>query len=223
MAKRSPQTVRMLFVGNSFTARNDVPGMLAQLALASDGTGTGIEHRLIQRGGASLRMHLNKGEVATAMRDSRYDYVVLQEQSTLPIKNPIRMHESVREFDALIRAARSRTVLYLTWARLEAAPDAQQRIADAYTSIGREINAIVVPAGLAWRAFLARHKTPVLHDADKSHPTLAGSYLAACAFHATLFGGSPPGEPRVAEKLDSAHRAALRQTATDVAKPFAAT
>ena len=223
MAKRSPQTVRMLFVGNSFTARNDVPGMLAQLALSPDGEGVTIEHRLIQRGGASLRMHLNKGEAPAAIQDERYDYVVLQEQSTLPIKNPTRMHESVREFDALIRAAGARTVLYMTWARLEAAPDAQQRITDAYTSIGREIGAIVVPAGLAWRAFLAKHRTPLLHDADKSHPTLAGSYLAACTFHATLFGGSPPGEPPVAKKIDPAHRAALRQTAADIAKPFAAT
>ena len=216
--------VRMLFIGNSFTARNNLPGLLAELALdPAGGTGRRIEHRLIQRGGASLRMHLNKGDAAIAMRDEQYDYVVLQEQSTLPIKNPTRMHESVREFDALIRAAGARTVLYMTWSRLEATADAQQRIADAYTSIGKEIDAIVVPAGLAWRAFLAKHKTPVLHDADKSHPTLAGSYLAACTFHATLFGDSPPGEPPAAERIEPAHRAALRQTASDVAKPFAAT
>ena len=226
MAKRQKDQrpiVRMLFVGNSFTARNNVPGMLAELALdPSGGAGRRIEHRLIQRGGASLRMHLNKGDAAAAIRDERYDYVVLQEQSTLPIKNPTRMHESARDFDALIRAAGARTVLYMTWARLEAAADAQQRIADACTSIGKEIDAIVVPAGLAWRAFLAKHKTPVLHDADKSHPTLAGSYLAACTFHATLFGATPPGESRVAERIEPAHRAALRQTASDVAKPFAA-
>ena len=222
--KNQSPTVRMLFVGNSFTARNNLPGMLTELALdRASGAGRRIEHRLIQRGGASLRMHLNKGDAAAAMRDEHYDYVVLQEQSTLPIKNATRMHESVREFDTLIRAAGARTVLYMTWARLEAAADAQQRIADAYSSIGQEIEAIVVPAGLAWRAFLAKHKTPVLHDADKSHPTLAGSYLAACTFHATLFGGTPPGEPRVAEKIDPAHRAALRQTASDVAKPFTAT
>ena len=217
------KTTSILFVGNSFTARNNVPGLIAQLARGPDGkTGHTVEHRLIQAGGASLRMHLNKGDAAAALRDGRFDYVVLQEQSTLPIKNATRMHENVREFDALIRAAGAKTVLYMTWARLEAAADAQQRIADAYTAVGREIGAIVVPAGLAWRAFLAKHKAPVLHDADKSHPTLAGSYLAACTFHATLFGGTPPGEPRAAERIDLAHRAALRQTASDVAKPFAA-
>jgi hypothetical protein len=163
-------------------------------------------------------MHLNKGEAAQALRDARYDYAVLQEQSTLPIKNAERMKENVREFDALIRAAGARTVLYMTWARQDTPPAAQQAIADAYTGVGKELGAIVVPVGLAWRAFLAKHKEPVLHDADKSHPTLAGSYLAACTFHATLFGGEPIGEAREAEKLDPAHRAALRRTALDVAK-----
>ena len=226
MAKQSTAeapAVRMLFVGNSFTARNDLPGLLAQLALGPDGkTGHAIEHRLIQRGGASLRMHLNKGDAAAAIGDGEFDYVVLQEQSTLPIKNAARMHESVREFHALIRAASARTVLYMTWSRLGAPADAQQQIADAYTTIGKELGAIVVPAGLAWRAFLAKHKTPVLHDPDKSHPTLAGSYLAACTFHATLFGAAPPGEPPAAEKLDESDRAALLQTAIDVAREFVA-
>ena len=222
MAKRSAETTRILFVGNSFTARNDLPGMLAQLAMSPDGAGAGvtIEHRLIQRGGASLRMHLTKGDATAAMRDERYDYVVLQEQSTLPIKNPTRMHESVREFDATIRAAGSRTVLYMTWARLEAAPDAQERIADAYGSIGKELGAVVVPAGLAWQQYLAKHDAPPLHDKDKSHPTVAGTYLAACTFHATMFDAPPAGEARAAEKIDPSNRAALRRTAADVAKRF---
>lgn len=211
-------TTTILFVGNSFTARNNLPGLIAQLARSPDGaTGHVVEHRLIQAGGASLRMHLNKGEAAQALRDEQYDYVVLQEQSTLPIKNRARMHENIREFDAIIRAAGAKTVLYMTWARQDAPPTAQQAIADAYASVGEDIGAIVVPVGLAWRAFLVKHKEPLLHDPDQSHPTLAGSYLAACTFHATLFGGNPIGEAREAETIDPAHRAALRRTALEVA------
>jgi hypothetical protein len=32
-----------------------------------------------------------------------------------------------------------------------------------------------------------------LHDKDQSHPTLAGSYLAACTFLAVLFKENPVG------------------------------
>jgi hypothetical protein len=66
-------------------------------------------------GGASLPTHWNKGEAVSAIESGRYDYVILQEQSTLPIKNARRMHENVRLFDEPIRASGARTALYMTW------------------------------------------------------------------------------------------------------------
>jgi hypothetical protein len=56
---------------------------------------------------------------------------VLQEQSTLPIKNAARMRENVLLFDEVIRAAGSRTALYMTWA-LRHAPETQEAITKAY-------------------------------------------------------------------------------------------
>jgi hypothetical protein len=175
--------MNVLFIGNSFTARNDLPGMVAALASAA---GERLDHRLISAGGASLRMHWNKGEARRAIRAGGYDAVVLQEQSTLPVKNAARMHENVRLFDAEIRAAGARTVLYMTWARKHA-PETQRAITTAYESIGRELGATVVPAGVAWERFLRKHDQPPLHDRDGSHPTAAGTYLVACVFFATLF------------------------------------
>jgi hypothetical protein len=179
--------LKILFIGNSFTARNDLPGMITRLAAS---VGKSVEHRLIFAGGASLRAHWNSGAARQAIAEGGYDYVVLQEQSTLPIKNAKRMHENVRLFDELITAAGSKTVLYLTWARANA-PESQQTITEAYMSIGKESGATVVPVGVAWERFLRDHSTPVLHDRDQSHPSVAGSYLAACVFLAALFKGRP--------------------------------
>src|SRR5687768_85842 len=109
--------LKVLFIGNSFTARNDLPGLVGRLA---DAAGAKLEHRLISVGGASLRTHWNGGEAAAAIRDGGYDRVVLQEQSTLPVKNATRMHENVRLFDEAIRPAGAKTTLYLTWARQNA-------------------------------------------------------------------------------------------------------
>ena len=99
---RDTAPLNVLFIGNSFTARNDLPGLIAQLAAAR---GKGLEHRLISAGGASLRTHWNAGEARKAIQEGQYDCVVLQEQSTLPVKNARRMHENVRLFDEAIRAA----------------------------------------------------------------------------------------------------------------------
>jgi hypothetical protein len=213
--RNQPRPLTALFIGNSFTARNDLPGLVARLAAAR---GRRLEHRLISAGGASLRTHWNAGAALEAIRGGQYDHVVLQEQSTLPIKNAGRMHENVRLFDEAIKAAGARTTLYMTWARRNA-PQSQQAIADAYADIGRELAATVVPVGLAWRRFLGKHAEPVLHDKDQSHPTLAGSYLAACVFLAVLFGESPVGADAEVAGLSEKDLALLQKAAWQECQP----
>jgi len=206
---RSSEPRNVLFVGNSFTARNDLPGLIATLAAAS---GREFRHRLISAGGASLRAHWNAGDAVNAIRSGKFDAVVLQEQSTLPVKNAVRMHENVRLFDGAIKAAGARAYLYMTWAR-RGAPEAQTTISEAYTAIAKEVGATVVPVGLAWQNFLRRHTLPVLHDKDGSHPTPAGSYLAACVFFSAMFRESPVGIEADPCGLDSTDRAGLQRAA----------
>jgi hypothetical protein len=176
--------LNVLFIGNSFTSRNDVPGLVERLATAA---GLKLRHGLISAGGASLRRHWNGAEVRPAIEQGEYDYVVLQEQSTLPVKNPQRMHENVRLFDESIRAAGSKTALYMTWARRHE-PQNHRKIARAYTEIADELGATLLPVGLAWQACLRRDGAPVLYDRDNSHPSIAGSYLAACVMYVVLYG-----------------------------------
>jgi hypothetical protein len=208
MAKRNP-TLSVLFIGNSFTSRNDLPGLIARLAAARGKT---LRHHLIFAGGAPLRAHWNAGKAAEAIRKGKYDYAVLQEQSTLPVKNAARMHENIRLFDEEIRKARSKAVLYMTWARRNA-QNSQKAITDAYNQIGKELGATVVPVGAAWQRFLARHDQPVLHDKDGSHPTLAGSYLAACVFYAVLFADSSEGIDDDISGLSGKEKAILQKVA----------
>jgi hypothetical protein len=211
MAKRkSASSIRLLFIGNSFTQRNDLPGLLAEMAAERE---LRIEHELISVGGASLRSHWNAGNAAKKIAGGRYDYVVLQEQSTLPVKNAKRMAENVRLFDEAINQVGSQTVLYMTWARRHS-PEAQKAITDAYMAIGRELGAIVVPVGLAWQQFIAKHDQPVLYDRDDSHPTPAGSYLAACVFLATLLKLNPVGLKSRPAVLSEGHKVELQRAAS---------
>jgi hypothetical protein len=214
---RGSASLKCLFIGNSFTARNDLPGLIAQLAAAR---GKSLQHRLISTGGASLRTHWNSGGALEAIQNCHYDYVVLQEQSTLPIKNAQRMHENVRLFDEAIKASGAKSVLYMTWARRHA-PESQQAITDSYTSIGRELGATVAPVGVAWQRFLGKHDQPVLHDRDQSHPSLAGSYLAACVFLAVLFKDNPVGIDAEVAGLSEKDRVRLQKAAWQVSKTFA--
>jgi hypothetical protein len=210
--KSAPVSLSVLFIGNSFTARNDLPGLVERVATA---TGAKFNHRLLSIGGASLRTHWNKGEAGGEIQRGGYDFVVLQEQSTLPIKNAGRMHENVRLFAECIKASEAKTALYMTWARRHA-PETQDAITAAYTSIGREVGAEVIPAGVAWQKFLRTHPRPVLHDRDASHPTLAGSYLAACVVFGTLFRVSPKGLEVEVDGLTKGETTLLQKTAAEV-------
>src|SRR4051812_37333933 len=101
MAKRKrPAAAKLLCIGNSFTQPNDLPGLVAERAGERKAS---IHHKLIGKGGASPRKHWNAGKAAQAITTGRYDYVVLQEQSTLPLKNAQRMAENVRLFDEVIK------------------------------------------------------------------------------------------------------------------------
>jgi hypothetical protein len=207
---------RILFIGNSYTARNQLPRLLADLAAAAEHPRS-VEFDLIFAGGASLKRHWNAGIAQQKLASLTWNYVVLQEQSTLPLKNPKRYHENVRLFAPEIARRGAKTALYLTWSRQQA-PDTQDSITRAVEEIAAEVDALVVPVGPAWQAAMARHRDLPFYTDDGSHPTAAGSYLAACVFLVSLFGEAPRGfsvsDPL---RLDRAVAATLHAVASEYA------
>ncbi len=197
-----PQSkLRVLFIGNSYTYFNNLPQLVTALAGSARPAQT-VETEMVTVGGATLKSLWAGGKPQAALANGKWDYVVLQEQSTLglpklvdgipQINDPKLFHEAVRMIDPEIKKTGAKPLLYLTWARKDS-PDKQHLLTDAYQSIGKELGDTVVPVGLAWQAALKAKPTLELHVADKSHPTPMGSYLAACVFYATLFGNSPEG------------------------------
>jgi hypothetical protein len=181
---------RILFVGNSYTSRHQLPRLVADLVAAADPSQR-VEPVAIVAGGASLRRHWNAGIAQKALAKSTWDWVVLQEQSTLPVKNPQRYHENVRLFASEVAQRDARLALYLTWERQGAAT--QARITQAVEAIAAEMNARVVPVGPAWQRAMQQCPDLALYLDDGSHPTAAGVYLAACVFVVALFDRRPIG------------------------------
>lgn len=190
---------RVLFVGNSFTYYNNVPAMLE--ALGRD-AGFEIATRMIVFGGATLQGHWDAGEAPRSIREGHWDYVVLQEQSSLGvpflvngiprITDSAKFHAAARLFDGEIKKAGARTVFLLTWSA-KTAPDEQAALDYAHMTIAKELGAMVAPVGDAWRKAGEERPKLDLYFADGSHPGPAGSYLAASVLYATLLGKSPAG------------------------------
>ncbi len=193
-------TQRVLFIGNSFSFFNNISDVVAGIA-DSLADGPAVDATLFADGGMTLQWHLASGKAFAAIDGSRWDRVVLQEQSALgggsedgesKLSPPGIFHESVRRFVPHIRAHGSAPLLLMTWAR-QRHPEEQPILADAYLTIARELSVPVAPAGLAWQEARRRWPDLVLHVADGSHPNPTGTYLSACVLYATLTGRSPRG------------------------------
>jgi hypothetical protein len=184
--------MRVLFVGNSYTYYNNLAGMVESLSRAA---GQPMEARAITRGGATLEQMYAWTQAREVLQSSRWDYVVLQEQSTLglqlwngdwSVNQPDAFHNWVRIWSHAIRQGGARPVLLNTWAR-KGRGEMQAHLDWAYSAIAKEIGAPLIPAGEAFRTSLAGAPEIELYE-DGSHPSPAGSYLAACVTVHTLIG-----------------------------------
>jgi|WetSurMetagenome_2_1015567.scaffolds.fasta_scaffold149628_2 hypothetical protein len=194
---------RVLFVGNSYTYFNNLPEMVRVLAKAA-GVGD-IEVRMVAPGGWRLADHWEKGDARAALDGSRWDFVVLQEQSQLADPQTVDGNPRVGSPDKAFLPAAARwssavtsrgakPVFYMTWAR-KTAPQDQAALTSAYASAASTGGGLLAPVGLAWKSVREEAQAIELFQPDGSHPSATGSYLAACTLIATLFGRNPVGLP----------------------------
>ena len=183
--------MKVLFIGNSYTYYNNLPGMLQAL---SNAAGKTLETAMVTSGGKSLEWHWYNPETLDAIDKGQWDSIVLQDHSLRAVEEPDKLRSAVTKLAARIRKVDAIPLLYPTWAR-QHIPGMQDAITETYVRVAREIDAMVAPVGCAWRKARVASPGLSLHVEDRSHPSMLGSYLAACVFYATLFGETPVGVP----------------------------
>ena len=206
-ARSNSPGYRVLFVGDSLTFRNDLPGMVGRLAAAKPGP---VPLIVVSdtRPATSLGYWAASGQLRRLIADVPWDVVVLQEQSVIPALAPAdraaAMDAPLHSLDAAIRADGGGTMLFETWAHEygvftgDSYEAMQQRIDDAYQSEGAAVGARVAPVGMAWARAHQLAPSLGLWGGDDTHPSTEGTYLAACVFYDMLTGRSPVGNPYAA-------------------------
>lgn len=196
-------TLRVLFIGNSYTYVNDLPNIIKNMAIAD---GNFLIHSSSTPGGQTLQQHCSNATTLNLIRQSNWDYVVVQEQSQVPsfpdgqvntqfYPYAKKLVDSIRTYNPC-----SKTLFYVTWGRKNG--DAQNcpnftplctyegmddLLTLRYSNIADTVNAALSPVGPLWRQLRTDYPALDLYSSDESHPSAAGSYAAACSFYAVLF------------------------------------
>jgi hypothetical protein len=192
---------KVLFIGNSYTYVNDLPTTFASLAWAgSHHVDTGV----LATGGATLEDHIASPDTLPTIQSQKWTIVVLQDQSENPSVDYDReneMYPAATYLASIVHSDGAKTMFFLTPARENGWPAAnlptyaamQSAIDTGYLTIAQRLDAEIAPVGDAWARIVGDKTNIMLWQSDGSHPTIAGTYLDACVFYASVFLRSPLG------------------------------
>lgn len=189
-----PGPFRVLFIGNSYTFANDLPGMLGKLAASAD---VDLTYDSVVVPGATLDLHWNAGLARQRIHEAPWTHVVIQGQSLEPFFGTHAFVETARRFGLAVSDAGATPVWYVTWPRAPGdglyawADPTYDELADgitaAYASAAAGVPGSVLSCvGAAFRAATAERPALALYDADRSHPSATGTFLAAATFWVVL-------------------------------------
>ena len=221
------KTYNILFIGNSYTYYGSMPTRYFEGIMKA----AGYKVRVISvtKGGWTLLGSSRSSDelgrqVEAVLANTKFDFVVMQEQSTTPVDNIGSFYSGVKGLDKKIRDNGATPILYATWGRKSGSSTLTSmgltnetmtwRLAAAYATIGKRLDIPVAHVGLAFRDIVVNQPRVELYDPDLSHPSEAGSYLAALTIFARITGVDPTTvdfDGGVGSKIDPIIKEAARK------------
>ena len=227
----SQESKEVLFIGNSYTYSNNMPQMVSEIAFSFGDT---LNYDSSRLGGATFNIHSTNSATLSKISQESWDYVVLQAQSQEPSFSPNQVANNVYPYaQILIDSIHSNSIctepiFFMTWGRkygdqmnCAVYPPVctylgmQQRLRESYLDMSFNHNATCSPVGMSWKESITHDSTLNLFSSDNSHPSIYGSYLAACTFYATIFKNSPIGSTYIPNGIDSAMATFLQNIASN--------
>ncbi len=196
----------VLFVGNSYIYTNNLPQMTADVASSA---GYRMTWESNAPGGCTFMQHC-ANQSMTMIRNGGWDFVVLQEQSQYPSFPQWQVEAEVFPYAARlvdsVYAANpcAEPMFYMTWGRrdgdagnagefpvLATYEGMDSMLYERYMQMAVDNDASVCPVGRVWRHLRTNYPSIELYQSDGSHPSVAGTYAAACSFAVMFFGLDP--------------------------------
>jgi hypothetical protein len=186
---KNPDALNVLFIGNSLTASNDLPGMLLALIESVDAGPAQMGEAVF--GGYGFIDHWPNGSAQKAIKAGGWDVVVMQ-QGPSATEGRASLIEYSERYAKLCRKAGCEPAMYMVW------PPRHRfqyfdMVSESHRLAAENMDGLLFPAGDAWQLAWKRDKNLKLYGGDGFHPSKLGTYLAALVMFEQLTGHSPIG------------------------------
>ena len=220
------QSTNVLFVGNSYTHMNNLCKIYQNLA---NSKGKNVLTDTLAVSGSTLQGHTLRENTYKKIKARNWDYVFIQGYSrelsrdsatiavqTIPFAK--QLIDSIKKYNPCIHI-----FYYMTWGYADGFKDSiaddsyelmQERIQKGYLQMSDATGQFpVAPVGMVWKQIREKYPELNLYEADNSHPSPYGSYIAACTFYSAVYKESP---------IDGAYPKKIEETlAKDIQKTAA--
>ena len=189
----------ILFIGNSYTYRNDMPEIFLEIA-KSKGKHVVVEH--CTQGKATLHIQSKRDELYEKINSRKWDYIIIQASSRDLIRDSVIIYSktipSLKKIFSAIKNSNptAKKLFFMTWGYrngfkpyddIDSYAAMTRKVKKGYLNLKKMFGIGVVPIGMAWYNVRQKHKDLILYVKDGAHPSLKGSYLTACCFYAGIF------------------------------------
>lgn len=229
LSTQAQKKKKVLFIGNSYTYVNNLPQVLSDLALSLGDT---VIYDSSAPGGYTFQNHSTNATTLAKIKSQSWDVVVLQAQSQEPSFPPAQVMSGTYPYGKnLVDSVRkylpcANILFYMTWGRqngdaancgfyppLCTYTGMQARLRESYMMFKDSFITGVAPVGVAWKKIRGSNPTINLYDPDESHPSFAGTYLAASVFYSSIFLKAS-NSSTYSSSLNATDAAAMRATAS---------
>lgn len=194
---------RILFIGNSYTYRNNMPFLFHQIC-ERKGDNVYVEH--ITKGKYTFYLQSRRKRLQRALSiNNNWDIIILQGSSRDMLKsNKVLQTKTYPAISRLLKRIKinqpkAKVYFYMTWPykygykkmlRANTRSKMRNELITGYTALKKRYKLPIIPIGELWYAVQVKHPDINLYTIDRSHPSLAGSYLTANGIYKVLFNKS---------------------------------
>lgn len=200
------QPTNVLFIGNSYTHMNNLCKIFQNLA---NSKGKVVFADTLAVSGSNLKGHTMRDNTYKKIKAKNWDYVFIQGYSRECSVDSIKMcTETIPYAKQLVDSIKRHNpcvsiYYYMTWGYADGFKDSipednyilmQERIEKGYLMLSEETGGFpVAPVGMVWKTVHEKYPEINLYAPDRAHPSIYGSYIAACTFYSAIYKESSTG------------------------------